>query len=87
MAIDGVNVADVEPVPASGRFSRPRGGRGEPLEAAVAGERVAAQVDLGVSQRAGVQFNRHFEFWVQNWVQNWAKFWDNFHMCTRARQV
>ena len=27
---------------------------------------------------AWAQFNRHFEFWVQNRVQNRAKFWDNF---------
>ena len=53
MAIDGVDVADVEPVPAP---LGPRGGRGrEPLEAAVAGERVAAQVDLGVGQGTEAQ--------------------------------
>ena len=80
VAIDGVDVADVEPVPAP---LCPRGGRGrEPLEAAVAGERVAAQVDLGVGQGTEVEFNRHSDFLAHNWVQNWAKFWANFS--TRA---
>ena len=46
VAVDGVEVPDVEPVPVGGAAR----GR-EPLQVAVAGERVAAEEDLGVGQR------------------------------------
>ena len=48
MAIDGVDVPDVEAVPVGGTRGR------QPLEVTVAGERVAAQVDLGVGQRTAI---------------------------------